>query len=147
MTSLLGVDPGETTGFALFIKSTLVNAGWCSFEDFIADPPFKPDDVVIEIPKWRPHSNEDIDDLLWLARKAGRIEQHYRRLGCRVHTPWPHEWKGSVPKEIHNQRVLRELGVEELARVAKKPRARKHPYDHNMVDGIGLGLWKLGRIR
>lgn len=59
-------------------------------------------------------------------------------------TVWlPEEWKGQVPKPIHTARTLAKLTPEELARVPKRPRA--HDIDHNILDGIGIGLHYLGR--
>jgi len=147
VNSVLGIDPGETTGGGFFVQGRLVHAFYAAFGDFIASPPFNPDEVVIEFPKWRPHSREEVDDLLGLAEKVGRIEQFYVMKGKRVQLVWPHVWKGSVPKDVHNQRVLHTLSAEEVAVLPKRPRSKKNPYDHNMLDGVGIGLWKLGRMR
>jgi hypothetical protein len=43
------------------------------------------------------------------------------------------------------ERILSRLTPEELAVVPVRPRART--VDHNCADAIGLGLWKLGRLR
>lgn len=147
---IIGIDPGVTTGFAWFVSGVLSRAFAQSFDDFIAEPPcveYEPMDVVVEFPKWRPYSHEEIDDLLGLARKAGRIEQHYRMCGAHVEVVFPHVWKGSVPKGIHGQRILSKLTPEELALLPTRPRSKKHPHDHNMIDGVGIALWKLGRLR
>ena len=48
-----------------------------------------------------------------------------------------------MPKDIHNRRVLKALSESELAVLPKRPRA-KTP-DNNMVDAVGIGLWRLGR--
>jgi len=145
-TYLLSIDPGVTTGTAYFINGELHRAFAIPFEKLMTEPPqafFN--EVILEFPKWRPHSGAEIDDLLGLAHKAGRIEQFCLERGMVVDRVWPHVWKGSVPKPIHNQRVLRTLSSDELARVPLRPRA-KTP-DHNCIDAIGIGLWKLGRLR
>jgi hypothetical protein len=149
VTHVVGIDPGNTTGFAWFLKGQLSCAYARSFEEFIAEPPcFQAHmDVVIEFPKWRPHSHEEVDDLLGLAEKAGRIEQFYVMQRKRVQLVWPHAWKGSVPKDVHNQRVLKTLTAEEVALLPRRPRSKKNPYDHNCIDAVGIGLWKLGRMR
>jgi len=150
VTHVLGIDPGETTGFAWFVDGQLSRAFARDFDDFIAAPPWVERDyidVVIEFPKWRRNSHEEIDDLLGLAEKAGRIEQFYVMHQKRVQLVWPHTWKGSVPKDVHNERVLKPLRHDELALLPRRPRSKKNPYDHNMLDAVGIGLWKLGRMR
>lgn len=147
MTCLLAIDPGNTTGVALFMNREILQAFACPFERFIANPPVFGDEIVIEMPKWRPHSHEEIDDLLGLARKVGRIEEHYSRLCVPVTCVWPHQWKGSVPKDIHNERILKTLKSGELLILPRRSKRAKFPYDRNMIDAVGIGLWKLGRMR
>lgn len=150
MTHVVGIDPGETTGFAWFVGDQLSRAFAWPFSEFIAAPPFterESMDVVIEMPKWRPHSHEEIDDLIGVAEKVGRIEQFYVMQRKRVRLVWPNIWKGSVPKAVHNERVLRALRPAEVELLPRRPRSKKNPYDHNMVDAVGIGLWKLGRMR
>lgn len=148
MTHLLCFDPGETTGVAWFVDHELSRAWATKFEELIKSPPRGFDgqqaDVVIEQPQWRPRDRVDINDLIKLALKTGEL-RHYYRSHAHVVLVVPTTWKGSVPKGIHNERVLRALTPAELARVPRRPRARTP--DHNAVDAIGLGLWKLGRMR
>lgn len=145
---LIAIDPGRTTGWACFRLGKLQSADGEKFEDVIIDPclcTFGPD-VIIEKPQWRPHEKKvDINDLINLAVMVGRFEQIYKSHGSLVELVWPSTWKGSVPKNVHNQRVLACLTKDELSRVPVRPRARTP--DHNCVDAIGLGLWKLGRMR
>lgn len=148
MTDLLCFDPGETTGWALFSEGVLSSALYESFEDVVVDPPWVQNQlfVIIEKPQWRPHERKiDINSLIALAIMVGELKRVYRSFGADVNLVVPTTWKGSVPKDIHNRRVLSHLSPEELARVPLRPRA-KTP-DHNCVDAIGLGLWKLGRLR
>jgi hypothetical protein len=49
---------------------------------------------------------------------------------------YPGQWKGQVPKDIHNRRVLAKLTPAERALV---------PNDHNAIDATGLLLWALER--
>lgn len=59
-------------------------------------------------------------------------------------TVWlPEEWKGQVPKPIHNARTIVKLAPEELIRIPRRPRARD--IDHNILDGIAIGLNFVGR--
>lgn len=55
--------------------------------------------------------------------------------------PAPAEWKGSVPKSIHNERVKAKHpeAIPMVERVAKS-------YRHNVWDAIGLGDWALKQL-
>jgi len=143
---LLNFDPGEVSAWSWFHDGELSRAWFGPFEAMMDAPP-RPTagllNVLVEMPFGRPRE-KDVNALLSIARKVGRIEEFYRHRG-QVETVWPTTWKGSVPKRIHNNRVLRCLTPAELARVPLRPRAKD--YDHNCVDSIGMGLWKLGRMR
>lgn len=78
------------------------------------------------------------DDILRLASAVGWCEA----------APWleiarykPAEWKGNVPKDIHNARVLRQLSHSERAVIdsAKIPRSLLP----NIYDACGVGLHHL----
>ena len=57
---------------------------------------------------------------------------------AKVYLPIPSEWKGSVPKEVMHERILKEAGLTyESAEFASVP---KHARSH-VTDGIGLVLW------
>lgn len=61
-----------------------------------------------------------------------------------VKTYVPAEWKGQVPKKIHNKRIIAALSSTEVAALdaVKCPASLKH----NVVDAIGVGLFELGRM-
>ncbi len=102
---------------------------------------------IIEVPKVYPHSskksadgtehNVDPNDIVRLAYLAGVLAPG-------VETVTPQEWKKQVPKKIHNQRVLSRLNEKEryLIEDYNCPAHLKH----NVIDAVGLGLWKLGRM-
>lgn len=151
MTDLLCIDPGNTTGWAWFVNGKLYWSNYAEYDFILEHPPgCALREVVIEKPQWRPHEKKiDVNDLIKLAIMVGELKRHYeltgKLLNTKVELVVPTTWKGSVPKEIHNERVLKHLTVEELARVPLRPRA-KTP-DNNCVDAVGIGLWKLGRLR
>lgn len=76
-----------------------------------------------------------------------------------VLSPTPHEWKGSVPKHIHQCRVLTKAGIKYEMKGGKKPESQYpvplqpyrfyqedsgkiNPGDWKEInDAIGLGLW------
>jgi hypothetical protein len=55
----------------------------------------------------------------------------------------PFAWKGNVPKGIQGSRILSALTKAEHDVVCWP----KNSLKHNLVDAIGIGLWRLGRLR
>jgi hypothetical protein len=148
VSDLLCFDVGRRmSGWAQFVSRRLVRAGHCSFEELIVClVPQLGSKVLIEFPNKEKHRKEiPLDDLLQLARRCGRLEQHYGGHGYVVDLVLPSTWKGSVPKRVMNDRVLSRLVEAERSLLPRRPRAGD--YDHNMLDAVGIGLWKLGRLR
>lgn len=148
--NLIAIDPGKTTGWAVFWNNLLRTAGVSRSQDLFKAPPaeymrvFPEMLCLIEIPRWYPHDYKDVNDLIDLAVLVGEIKRFYESQSGVVELVFPRTWKGTVPKDVHNKRVLAALSPEELKLVPLRPRARTP--DHNCVDAIGLGLWKLGRM-
>lgn len=141
MTSLLAIDPGACTGYALFQKYAegrwaLVNAG--------AYPPdrrvfLEPYTVVIESPQIYPNSKARPADILTLARIVGRYQERYDSSEQVLVSP--HEWKGSVNGDIMIARIESALNRTEIE-IAARADLPKSKY-HNMIDAIGIGKWAL----
>ena len=147
MGALIAIDPGRTTGWALFLFGELESAGWKTDQEMLLEPIHSASyaDVVLEVPRIYPRKGKgDQNDLIDLAVLVGDLRGYYRRRGGNVLLVPPRKWKGTVPKGIHNERVLDALKSHEKKRLPRRPRAKE--YDHNMVDAVGLGLWKLGRL-
>lgn len=127
-------DPSNRLGIARFEDGELVYCG-SSLDGHAADT------VIVELPQVYLHGNTVGDPaiLINLAFVAGRIVQ------CVPHvktvTVEPREWKGQVPKDIHNSRTLRNMTPRELdiLEACAVPKA----YHHNVIDAIGLGIWYL----
>lgn len=140
MTALnLAVDPGASSGWAIFDGRVLVRAG-------VARPCVRFveafDNLVIEIPQSYPNDPTPPQDLIALAIVAGRwIGMHD---GVKLTTYYPREWKGQLPKAVGNARTQGELTEAELATVAF-PRDAKGRTD--VLDAIGIGLVFVGRLR
>lgn len=82
----------------------------------------------------------DPNDLVLLAYMGGALAG-YLNTGPILY--YPKEWKRQVPKKIMVERVKSKLSKEEHARV-ELPRAKS--LHHNIWDGVGIGLYRLGRI-
>jgi hypothetical protein len=137
--SIVAIDPGKRSGFAMFHDGELVCAGYATDGELLGVPPLpttKPALAVIELPVvYQRTGKGDPNDLIDLAVLVGDLRGFYRRCGVDVALVRPRTWKGTVPKAIHGERVLAVLSTEE--------RAILKGTDHNMIDAIGLGLWQL----
>lgn len=99
------------------------------------------DELVLEVPQvyHQRFQKGDQSDLIEVAGVAGALssvlaaDRHYGYL--------PRQWKGQVPKEIHNARVLSKLSGSETANIQPCAASLRH----NVLDGIGLGLFHLKR--
>lgn len=96
---------------------------------------WRPERLVVELP--RPYSRAPVraSDVVDLALFAG---------ACLVAAQRDEEieavlvpavaWKGSVPKPIHQARLLERLPATALAQLGERP-------NHNLVDAVGLLWW------
>lgn len=144
MGAVIGIDPGRRTGWALFREGVLTEAGVFKAQDLSSFQPAVGSGVaLIEKPVIYPARNVPSNDLIDLAVVVGELSALCRFAGYKVKLVAPRTWKGSVPKSIHNKRVLSVLTVEEVEKLPRRPRAGD--YDHNMLDAVGLALWHLKR--
>lgn len=105
--------------------------------------------IAIELPRVRARSSQreekrgvDPNDVVDLAAVVGAILGGMPEIDATV---WlPEEWKGGVPKAIHNARAIGRLFPEELIRIPRRPRAKD--FDHNIVDAVAIGLHYFGRL-
>lgn len=140
MPVILAIDPGEWTGSAVFTDGFLTDCGVTRYHPAMLSCASL---IVVELPCWRKHSPADPNDLITLARKVGRIEERASECFIPIELVTPSTWKGSVPKRIHNKRVLDALSAKECEVVDAVKCAPS--VKHNMIDAIGLGLWRVGR--
>lgn len=148
--SVIAIDPGKHTGWAAFYDGELGQAGVLTEQAILKKTPLTgllPGIAVIELPVIYPLGlgKGDPNDLIGLAVFVGDLRGFYRRRGFDTTLVTPRTWKGTVPKNIHNERVLAALTPTERARLPRRPRARD--FDHNMLDAVGLGLWQLEKER
>lgn len=139
---LYAVDSGEHSGLACFDDGRLVYAYRTSvIVPTAARVNFQA--AVVEIPdrvKVNPKS------IIKLAVNAGRWLQTFG-FACptaNVAAVEASAWKASTDPDVLAKRILACLTDEECAVIPKTRSALG--YDHNVIDAIGLGLWRLGRM-
>jgi hypothetical protein len=148
---LATVDPGKQgLAWAIFVDELLVEVGM--LENIIFENAYrvltavftrvKPNIAVIEIPQVYQQRLQkgDPNDLIDVAVVAGMVAG---TLVPWVHGPVqlirPRVWKGNRPKAVDNRHTLSVLSAEEKTKI---PSGAKR---HNVLDAVGIGLWKLGR--
>jgi hypothetical protein len=85
--------------------------------------------VIIERPTVYHNKNVNPESIVKLSLIAGTCA------GCvylPIYMPTAPTWKGSVPKKIHNNRVLAQLSEKERGIIGT---------NHNVIDSAGLWLW------
>lgn len=97
--------------------------------------------IVIEFPD-RDDRKGEITDLFKLAALTGAITYACGPTAAHV---LPSEWKGNVPKDVHNDRVLRGLTQKELERFTRRGYVAAD--SHNVIDAIGLAKWRFSNPR
>jgi hypothetical protein len=147
---LIAIDPGKHhLAWAKFLEGRLVACGLAEGEprelaDVLEEIGAR-GEAVIEVPRVYPSRRwrGDPNDLIDVALTAGVAAGVLCRLGTKIEYVRPGTWKKNVPKRIHNDRVRSALDdherlLFETCGVAAFKR-------HNVLDAIGLGLWRLGR--
>lgn len=150
---LIAVDPGKNMGYAVFSESVLVQCGVHRVDAIRDVPRFNTSgrDLVIEIPQHYPgqrghKADATANDLIGLAYIAGAVAGQGWKGVTEV---YPRQWKGTVSKEITKHRLI---GTEEKAGVLTPAEIEilcsvPGQTRHNAIDAIGLGAWRLGRLK
>jgi hypothetical protein len=151
---LVAIDPGlRVMGWAVFNHHGALHAarllrnpdntgrGPATWARMAAQIPDDGTDLAIEYPQIYRGGKADPSDLIELAGVVG---------ACTVARDWagirgflPRAWKGQIPKDVHQKRILATLTPAEIEIV----RALDCPASlaHNVLDAIGIGLHALGR--
>lgn len=103
---------------------------------------YNPDTLVIEFPQVYAtrYQKGNQDDILQLAGVVGALVHSIEAAVTILYRP--REWKGQVPKDIHNARVLASLSPPEKAAIAECAPSLLN----NVVDAIGIGRYFLSTI-
>ncbi len=97
---------------------------------------FSPKLVVIEWQAIRP-SDPRPNDILELCSVAGMALALCAREGIPVARPLPVQWKGSVKKRIHQQRIMTAYADDPAVVFGDIAAAKRN----HVVDALGLALW------
>ncbi len=100
--------------------------------------------IVVERPVIYPDSKERDADQVDLAVSAGVLGgalRAYIKCGSRLLMPTPRQWKGTVPKPIHNERTAKRCPAA-VELVNKLPKGQRN----HVWDAVGLALWGMERI-
>lgn len=148
---LCAIDPGtEQAGLAIFREGVLVDAhlvveagltkeqrAW-RVATKLGKLLVPGAELVVEYPQiYAKASQVDPDDILALTLVVGGVLSLHGG-GELVR---PAAWKGQVPKKVMVNRILKNLSEEEQ-KILKKVKD-----NHNVVDAVGVGLWKTKRLR
>ena len=155
MNSLISIDPGKhSIAWAYFSNAVLVDCGLIQSKNLVVLATkvdvqiieyrnITPDLVVVEKPQayQQKHWKGDPNDLIDLALAAGAATH---ALGCcEIEFVLPRTWKGQTPKKISNARTLKNLT--DIERQVFKRMDVIPSLRHNVIDAIGIGMWKLRR--
>lgn len=150
MSTLIAIDPGtRALGFAIFEDRELRRCGLVRAFDLdnmcrtLRTHPITEgiySNVVVEVPQVYRHT-KDASALIKVALVAGACASVL--VAGQIETVLPHAWKGTRPKEICNKLTRSILEPEELdiLTAVDAPKSLMH----NVVDAVGIGLWKVGR--
>ena len=139
---LLAIDPGVSTGWALFNGTVLTACG-------LGHPRHRALDVtqvIIEHPRIYPGGRtRDPNAIVKLAVNAGEWGGRYAHVGP-VRYVEPRVWmRGNPPKGINHNRIRAELRADERDVLAAVLRALPESKHEHVLDAAGIGLFHLGR--
>jgi hypothetical protein len=157
---MICVDPGlRGCGVAEFVEGNLTRAAYvknpraegrgyaahASMAGAIYNWVGKPvvDKFIIEHPRIYPGSAQqkgDLNDLLDVVGVGSAIAASFPEYT--VDSVFPSDWKGQVPKDVMTARISKAILQNERACIEKCPASLMH----NLLDAVGIGLWKLSRI-
>lgn len=147
--NILAIDPGKHFfGYAFFRWGSLLHAGSEKVEKIGSVSLELKDYGAIQLVLERPEVYRqralkgDPKHLIDLGITLGRVVENFPH--CYYEYVLPKVWKGQVPKKIMNDRVYGRLSTNEkkIVDTSRAPKTRRH----DMLDAVGIGLWKLRRL-
>ncbi len=177
MTRLAAVDPGvHGCGVAIFDGGTLIEAHYtcpsrnpfhksehacglvtpgipdiqgrgnyarahCTAREALAAMGWVDDLIVEHMFKYPGMDKINVNDLLDVQTVAAMVAASHSS----AISVYPPQWKGNVPKKIMTERIKKLLTPKERAILDAGDWPKS--LEHNVVDAIGIGLWRLGRLK
>jgi hypothetical protein len=143
----MSVDPGKSMGVAVFLNGNLTGVNLIKsnyaneLQNFVNR--IQPKIGIVEAPRiygrrqWKGDPNDLIKVALLAGMALAALSQH-----CIPEIVYPSVWKGQRPKDVDNKYTLELLSETERVYIENSfPKSKLH----NVIDAIGIGLWKLGR--
>lgn len=148
-TYLTSIDPGvHSLGVACFTERVLKGAYFLENDQqqYLAEmvSVVEGDSVISEqMQAYAPGQQKgDQADILHVNITVGALMQHTVANKGFFQMVYPRTWKGNVPKEVMLNRIMSKLTEAEKKLLPKLPKTKLH----NVIDAIGIGLWKLERL-
>jgi hypothetical protein len=99
--------------------------------------------IAVEGQEKYPRDRIRPNDLIHLAQVSGmasaHAQQHYPLATLWI--PTPRMWKGQVPKNVHQGRILARLGLTEKLEEVEGAQGMTKTQRGHVIDAIGLALW------
>ncbi|MEM7311343.1 MAG: hypothetical protein AAF682_32050 [Planctomycetota bacterium] len=100
------------------------------------------DRAVVEGQMVYPRERTRPNDLIPLAQIAGAAEAYIGLLwNVDVIAPKPRDWKGQVPKDVHQRRILARVGLTNGLDGVPGAESMTRTQRGHVVDAVGLALW------
>lgn len=132
---LMRVPKSITGREALIEMTSQIHKSCIRFQEYEA--------ITVEGQEWYqfgPSKTKNPKSIGFLATVAGGALTAFGGCGaCRKYFPTPQEWKGSVPKQIHQARVLARMGVE------YEKTTNQHGTGYCFPKGFAIGSIKLSK--
>lgn len=147
MSTLVALDPGvKNLAWAQFGAGALTRCGLSREGSAVCHAHALaslscPDVLVLE--QMAPRDLPNAADLIAVSHTGAYVAGALRPVVLLY--PTAKEWKGSVPKRIHHDRLAAKLSPAERAVIAEVAVRVPAGLLHNVWDAVGLGLWGLRR--
>ncbi len=167
LLAFLAIDPGATSGWALFDSARRLTACGLGVEtpssQFLnsKNGVFDLAEVIIECEQLHGRSEQNPNSILLMARNAGEWFGRCSEYCENVRYIRVADWKGNTPKDINHRRSFEKLDPAELKAlvagctgvspksaavdVAIRKGLTTSDKRGNILDAIGIGLWGVGR--